>query len=310
MKLASIKVGNEVLAAAVVDDEVVDLSIAAPDLPATMSDLLKLGAPALERIAGAIDSGTGRRSLDLADLAAPIQRPSKFLAVGLNYADHVAESGQETPEFPTVFAKMPSCVAGPYDDVMRPSVSDKLDYEGELGFVIGRRCHHVSRERAADVIAGYVIVNDFSVRDYQLRTSQWVLGKSFDTHGPFGPWIVTPDEIDAGQLDIRTLVNGEERQYSNTKNLIFDCYAQVELISSVCTLEPGDIVATGTPGGVGIASNRFLVPGDIVRVEIEGLGAIQNRIVQETVDSTSEHPSSSRLGVAEPLVPTAPMHRI
>jgi len=281
MRLASIRRNSGVGIAAVVGDEIVDLGVAEPELPADMAQLLALGDSALGRVAAAIELGDGRQPLAEARLLPPIVRPSKFFAVGLNYADHVAESGQETPEFPTVFAKMPSCVAGPYDPVQRPLVSTQLDYEGELGFVIGRRCRHVSRERAPEVIAGYVVVNDYSVRDFQLRTSQSVLGKSFDTHGVIGPWIVTGDEIDPGGLDIRTFVNGELRQSSNTSNLIFDCAAQVELLSSVCTLEPGDVVATGTPGGVGIASGQFLAPGDVVRVEIDGIGAIENEIVQE-----------------------------
>lgn len=266
---------------AVDGQEIVDLALTAPSLPSDLAALFAAGPRALDAVRAAIASGNGRAPLVDADLAAPIPRPQKFLAVGLNYADHVAESGIDTPEFPTVFAKLPSCVAGPFDAVARPIVSDKLDYEGELGFVIGTRCHHVPRERAHEVIAGYTIVNDYSVRDYQLRTSQWVLGKSFDTHGVFGPWIVTADELDPHALPIRTLVNGEVRQESNTSNLIFDCFAQVELLSSVCTLEPGDVVATGTPGGVGIASDRFLSPGDTVRVEIDGIGAIENRIVAE-----------------------------
>lgn len=295
MRLASIHANGGAGTAAVVGDEIVDLAVAAPGLPADMAALLALGEPGVERVAAAIDSGAGRRPLSKTPLLAPVPRPPKFLAVGLNYADHVAESGQETPDFPTVFAKLPSCVTGPFSDVQRPLVSSQLDYEGELGFVIGRRCRHVPRDRADEVIAGYVVINDYSVRDFQLRTSQWILGKSFDTHGVIGPWIVTADEIDPQRLDIRTLVNGETRQSSNTSNLIFDCAAQVELLSSVCTLEPGDVVATGTPGGVGIATGRFLVPGDRVRVEIDGIGAIENRIVQELVRSEQTDPSEAAL---------------
>ncbi|HWH95301.1 MAG TPA: fumarylacetoacetate hydrolase family protein [Baekduia sp.] len=283
MRLASIHIADGVTTAAVDGEEVIDLHRADPEIPADMIALLAGGDPVLERVRGAIDSGAARLPLDGCRLAAPVARPTKFFAVGLNYADHVAESGQPTPEHPTVFSKMPSCVVGPFDDVERPLVSSALDYEGELGFVIGRRCRHVSRDRAAEVIAGYVVINDVSVRDYQLRTPQWTLGKSFDTHGVVGPWIVTGDDLDPHALDIRTLVNGEVRQQSNTSNLIFDCFTQVELLSSVCTLEPGDIVATGTPGGVGIANDppRWLVPGDIVRVEVESIGALENRIVDE-----------------------------
>lgn len=281
MKLASIAVDGGASVAAVLGDVVVDLGIAAPDLPADMAALLALGDSGLEAVRGAVAGGRGRRPLPEVRLLAPVPRPRKFFAVGLNYADHVAETGRTVPEFPTVFAKMPSCVAGPYDAVQRPLVSDKLDYEGELGFVIGRRCRHVPRERAREVIAGYLVVNDYSVRDFQHRTSQWILGKSFDTHGVLGPWLVTADELDPHALNIRTLVNGEVRQSSNTRQLIFDCFTQVEVLSSACTLEPGDVVATGTPGGVGSASGRFLTPGDVVRVEVEGIGALENRIVAE-----------------------------
>lgn len=286
MKLASISTVEGPRSVAVEGTEVVDLHAADATLPLDLAELLAGGDPMLDRVRSAIGSGSARSALAEVRLAAPIARPAKFLAVGLNYADHVAESGQEIPEFPTVFAKMPSCVNGPYGDIVRPLASDRVDYEGELGFVIGRHCRHVPRERAHKVIAGYVVINDVSVRDYQLRTSQWTLGKSFDTHGVVGPWIVTADEIDPHALDIRTLLNGEVRQSSNTRELIFDCFDQVALLSSVCTLEPGDIVATGTPGGVGAASvpPRFLVPGDIIRVEIDGIGAIENRVVAEEHD--------------------------
>ena len=165
-----------------------------------------------------------------------------------------------------------------------PRASHVLDYEGELGFVIGRRCRHVSRDDARDVIAGYLIVNDVTVRDWQLRVPTWTIGKSFDTHGPIGPWIVTADELpDPHQLDLRTWVNGELRQESNTKQLIFDCFALVEHLSTAFTLEPGDIVATGTPSGVGIALRppKLLKHGDVVRIEIEGLGRLENPVIDE-----------------------------
>jgi 2-keto-4-pentenoate hydratase/2-oxohepta-3-ene-1,7-dioic acid hydratase in catechol pathway len=282
MKLATLRRPDGSLTTAVVSgDEVVDLSIAAPGVPTEMSALLGGGPGVLARVHDAASGTEGRIPLDLRQLAAPVQRPGKFLAVGLNYADHIAESGAPTPDYPTVFAKASSCVNGPFDDVLRPAISDALDYEGELGIVIGTRCRHVTRDRAHEVIAGYVVVDDFTVRDIQHRTGQWTLGKSFDTHGVIGPWIVTGDELDPHALAIRTLVNAELRQSSNTSNLIFDCFAQVEIISSVCTLDPGDVIATGTPGGVGMALGKMLVPGDLVRVEIEGVGAIENRVVQE-----------------------------
>jgi 2-keto-4-pentenoate hydratase/2-oxohepta-3-ene-1,7-dioic acid hydratase in catechol pathway len=167
-------------------------------------------------------------------------------------------------------------------------VSQWLDYEGEVGFVIGRRCRHVSAEDAADVIAGYVIVDDVSVRDWQIQTPQWSLAKSFDTHGPIGPWIVTADELgDPHALNIRTLVNGEVRQESSTSQLIFNCFRIVEILSQACTLEPGDVIATGTPSGVAGAmeGQPWLEPGDRVRIEVEGIGAIENEVVDERPDS-------------------------
>jgi 2-keto-4-pentenoate hydratase/2-oxohepta-3-ene-1,7-dioic acid hydratase in catechol pathway len=219
-----------------------------------------------------------------------VLRPRKILAVGLNYADHVAESGMKPPEVPTIFNKQVTAVTGPYDPIHLPRASRALDYEGELAFVIGRRCRHVPRARAPEVVAGYLVLDDVSVRDWQLRTPTWTMGKSFDTHCPMGPWIVTPDELDdPHSLAIRTWVNGELRQDSNTKELIHDCFALVEHLTTAFTLEPGDVVTTGTPGGVGISMKppRLLAAGDVVRVEIEGIGQIENPVVEEPADAES-----------------------
>jgi 2-keto-4-pentenoate hydratase/2-oxohepta-3-ene-1,7-dioic acid hydratase in catechol pathway len=287
MKLATILTGDGPRAAVVDRDDVLELSAVAPELPTDMVGVLEGGAGALDRIREAVSSGGGaRRPLAEVALTAPV-RPRKFWAIGLNYADHIAESGLSAPENLPVFAKATTSVTGPYDDVQRPAVSDMLDYEGELGFVIGRRCRHVSAADAPEVIAGYLVVNDFSVRDWQVMTPQWNLGKSFDTHGPIGPWIVTADELgDPHTLDLRTYVNAELRQSSNTRNLIFDCFRQVEIISQVCTLEPGDVIATGTPSGIaaGLEGQPWLTPGDRVRVEIDRIGAIENQVVQEQTD--------------------------
>jgi 2-keto-4-pentenoate hydratase/2-oxohepta-3-ene-1,7-dioic acid hydratase in catechol pathway len=232
---------------------VVDLAAAAPELPREMVAFLEAVEPALKSARGAVRTGPSL-SPDEVRPEAPVLRPPKFLAVGLNYADHVRESGIETPQYPTIFNKQSTCVTGPTDPIHVPRASYVVDYEGELDFVIGKRCRHVSREDAASVIVGYTIVNDVTVRDWQLRVPTWTMGKSFDTHGPIGPWIVTRDEIDDPHaLRLRTWVNEELRQESNTKELIFDCFALVEHFTTAFTLEPGDIIATGTRSGVGIA---------------------------------------------------------
>jgi 2-keto-4-pentenoate hydratase/2-oxohepta-3-ene-1,7-dioic acid hydratase in catechol pathway len=281
MRLAAFSWDGESRVGVVHDEEIVDLSVVAPELPRDVATLLSSGSWGTERIVAALEGSAGRVRLDEVRFQPPISAPRKFLAVGLNYADHIEDSSFEAPEFPTIFTKFSTSLIGPGGEVERPSVSDELDYEGELAFVIGRRCRHVPAKRASEVIGGYTIVNDFSVRDWQLRTSQWTLGKSFDTHGALGPWLVTPDELDPHALDLKTYVNGELRQSSNTRNLIYDCFALVALLSTVCTLEPGDIVATGTPAGVGRAMrpSTYLVPGDSVRVEIEAIGSLTNPIV-------------------------------
>ena len=285
MRLASFHAADGVRPAVVVAGQLVDLATADPALRAPWAELLDRGPACLGRVRAIAESGAHRIPLDGVRLAPPV-RPRTFFAIGLNYADHVAESGQPTPEHLTVFVKASGCVTGPYDPVQRPAVSEFLDYEGELGFVIGRRCRHVKAADAAAVIAGYLIVDDVSVRDWQIQTPQWSLAKSFDTHGPIGPWITTADELgDPHALGIRTFVNGELRQRSNTDQLIFDCFRQVEILSQACTLEPGDVIATGTPSGIAAAmeGRPWLKPRDRVRVEIDGLGAIENEVVQEQI---------------------------
>jgi 2-keto-4-pentenoate hydratase/2-oxohepta-3-ene-1,7-dioic acid hydratase in catechol pathway len=260
---------------------VVDLAEAAPELPRELRALLEAGPLALGRASSA--SGP---SLALAGLRleAPIPRPGKILAVGLNYRDHAAETGRAPPPVPVIFNKQSTAANGPFAAVHRPRVSDALDYEGELGLVIGRRCRHVPRARAGEVIAGYVVVNDVTVRDWQARSPTMTMGKSFDTHCPFGPALVTPDEVgDPLALALRTFVNGELRQSASTKDLIFDPFVLIEHLSTAFTLEAGDLISTGTPAGVAAALKppRWLVPGDVVRVEIDGLGAIENRVIAE-----------------------------
>ncbi|MCX4149958.1 MULTISPECIES: fumarylacetoacetate hydrolase family protein [Paraburkholderia] len=225
------------------------------------------------------------------NLLAPIARPGKIYCIGLNYPTHLAEAtdhGVEAPMHQVWFSKPATAVAGPYEPIKRPIVSIELDYEAELVFVIGKRCRHVPAERASDVIFGYCVGNDVSVRDWQLRSGQYTIGKSFDTHAPFGPWIVTADEVDPKDLGIRSFLNGERRQAANTGRMIFDCAAQVAHLSQAMTLEPGDVIFTGTPGGVGIAMNppQYMKAGDRIRVEIDGIGFIENEVVDEVSGTT------------------------
>lgn len=289
MKLATFTHDGRTRVGVVQNDAVLDLALAEPELPRDMTAFLALGDSALHAARNAAQAGGPSLPLAEVTLEAAVPRPPKFLAVGLNYADHIAETGRAAPEFPTIFNKQVSCVNGPHADIHLPRVSTALDYEGELGIVIGKAARHVPRDEAAAVIAGYCVVNDVSVRDWQGRSPTMTLGKSFDTHGPMGPWIVTPDEVgDPHTLDLRTTVNGDERQHSNTKHLILDCYGVVELLSTVFTLQPGDVIATGTPSGVAIGFDppKFLQVGDVVRIEIERIGAIENRVVAEPESTT------------------------
>ncbi len=265
-------------------DRVVDLRTADPALPEGVRGILEAGPEALEAVARAAERADSDLPLDELPLAAPVPDPRKFLAIGRNYRDHILELGNALPEFPLFFNKQVTCVNGPYDPVHYPEAVEKLDYEGELGVVIGRRCRAVPRERALDVIAGYVVVNDVTSRDWQARAATMTLGKSFDTHGPFGPWLTTADEIDdPHDLRVTTRVNGSLRQDYSTGNMVFDLFEQIAVLSTVFTLEPGDVVSAGTSSGVGAAMDPpgFLSVGDVVRVEIEGLGWLENPIVEE-----------------------------
>lgn len=217
-------------------------------------------------------------------LLAPIPRPRKLICVGLNYLDHARETGAKVPEVPTIFNKFATAVVGPGDQVVLPKVSKSPDYEAELAFVIGRGGRNIPAENWADHVFGYTIVNDVSARDYQLATSQWLMGKTFDTFAPLGPWIVTADEIaDPHALDIELEINGEVLQKSNTRELIFKIPDLIAFLSSVFTLEPGDIVSTGTPAGVGFTRKppRFLQPGEEMVVKIQGIGELRNPVVAE-----------------------------
>jgi 2-keto-4-pentenoate hydratase/2-oxohepta-3-ene-1,7-dioic acid hydratase in catechol pathway len=249
-----------------------------PRLASTMIDLIAEWDVAKEDMRQIVRQATDVVPMEAVRLLAPIERPKKIMAIGLNYADHVAEARLETPKEQVWFSKQSNTVHPPYAPVQIPNASTSVDYEAELVFIVGKRGRNISRADAADHIFGYCVGNDVTARDWQFRTSQWVLGKSFDTHAPFGPWITTADEVENPHcLGIRAIVNGEIRQQSNTRELIFDIFDQVQCLSQVMTLEPGDVIFSGTPGGVGAAMKppRFLKAGDRVRCEIDELGAIE-----------------------------------
>ena len=262
-----------------------------PSLPIDMLSFLEAGDTAIRKAENLCKNPKKKISLSEVKLLAPISRPPKIIAIGLNYADHLEEvraAGREmeTPVVPMIFNKQSLSATGPYEDIHDPKVSEMLDFEGELTFVIGKKCRHVPKEKAHEVIAGYTIANVLSVRDWHLRVPTFTIGISFDTHCPFGPAIVTPDEIsDPHNLDLITEVNGEQRQSSNTKNLIFNCFDLVEHLSTAFTLEPGDLVLTGTPGGVGVVEGKFLKKGDVIKISIAELGYIENKVIDEP-DST------------------------
>jgi 2-keto-4-pentenoate hydratase/2-oxohepta-3-ene-1,7-dioic acid hydratase in catechol pathway len=231
-----------------------------------------------------IDSGQHRLALAAVKLHAPIPRPPKYLAIALNYADHIAETGRAKPDYPSFFSKQSTCVIGFGDAIHLPKVSDKLDYEGELAFVIGQRCRHVSVDKARDVIAGFMIANDVTVRDWQAHSPTLMVGKSFDTCGPLGPWLVTTDEIsDPHNLNLKTWVDDELRQNANTSQMLFNCYEMVAYLSAAMTLEVGDVITTGTPSGVGVkmSPRGYLKVGQTVRIEIEGIGELINTVIAE-----------------------------
>jgi 2-keto-4-pentenoate hydratase/2-oxohepta-3-ene-1,7-dioic acid hydratase in catechol pathway len=285
MKLATFEHAGSIEFGIVDGDEIRVVS-REPSCPRTLRKLLAAGPAGMQIVQDAAKR-VSRLSLSSVRLLPPIPDPRKFMCVGGNYQSHLEEAARHGISRGTGqvwFNKQVSCVAGPYDVVHRPRISERFDYEGELGIIIGRRCRNVPRKQAHLVIAGYVACNDLSVRDWQIRAPTGTLGKSFDTHGPFGPWLVTADEIpDPGALALRTLVNGEVRQSANTREMLHDIGALLEELTTAVTLEPGDVLATGTPAGVGglMRPPRFLVAGDVVRVEIECIGHIENHVIEE-----------------------------
>jgi len=278
MKLATFTYQNQTRIGAVVDNEIVD-GLANPNLPTDMIAFLEQGENAKNLLQKLVESGQHRLPLSDVQLLAPIPRPRKFLGIGLNYADHVDETGLEKPEYPMFFTKQSSCVIGNGAAIEIPPVSEKVDYEGELAFVIGKKCKNVPVEKAHEMIAGFTIANDVTVRDWQFRTPTWTLGKSFDTHGPLGSWLVTADEIaNPHALNLKTWVDDELRQNSNTCYMMFNCYEMIAYLSQAMTLEVGDVITTGTPSGVGVKMKPrgYLKAGQTVKIEIENIGTLEN----------------------------------
>lgn len=278
MKLCTYTANNETQTGIVVGDSVIDSGV-----PGTMIDLirewdrLKPELEAKERAGGGVPLASVK-------LEAPVRRPGKIFAIGLNYADHIAESNMETPQRQVWFTKAQTSVNGPFDDIEIATGTTTADYEAELVAIVGKGGKHIAAADAPAAIFGYCVGNDVTERMWQHAGPQWSLGKSFDTHAPMGPWIVTADEAgDPHGLDLRCFVNGEKRQDSNTRHLVFDIWQQIEHLSVGMTLEAGDCIFTGTPGGVGaaMAPRRFLKAGDVVRCEVDGLGAIEGTMAAE-----------------------------
>lgn len=285
MKLATFTHDGRTRVGVVNGTELTDLSVV-PGLPTDMIDLLDAGAEAMDAARAAAAERRAVLPLSAVRFEAPVLKPRKFLGLGGSYESHLTEVAHimQRPKHQTWFNKQVTCVNGPYDAIHLPKVSNTLDYEGELAMIIGRRGRHVKGADVRQMIAGFTICNDVSVREWQLRASTATLGKSFDTHGPIGPWIVTPDELPSvHKLSIRTWVNGELRQDGNTSDLIWRFGQMIEELTTVFTLEPGDILSTGTPAGAGGARQPpvYLAAGDVVRVEIEGIGHIENKVVPE-----------------------------
>jgi len=291
MKVVRFTVDGRTRLGAVTGDEVADLSLVDPTLPTDVGEALAAGLlPGLDRLAGRAP----RRPLDEVRLEAPMARPPAFLAVGLNYRAHADESGVSAPEVPVIFNKAITCVTGPHDPIVIPAAAPgQVDYEGELGVVIGTRCRAVPAEEALEVVAGYFVVDDVSVRDWQFATSTWTMGKGWDTHGPIGPWLTTTDELpDPQGLRVRTWVDGELRQDASTANMIFDCRHLIAHVSTACTLLPGTIIATALQA---VSASAWTRPGSCNPAH--GCGSRSTASAPSTTPSSPNPSDPSLLGV-------------
>ncbi|WP_433430910.1 fumarylacetoacetate hydrolase family protein [Nonomuraea sp. CA-141351] len=268
MKLATLRLPGRTTAARIDGDQAVE--IVAPDVGAL------LAGPGWRDAAAAADGP--RHPLSTADLAPVVPRPGKIICVGLNYRNHILEMGRELPEYPTLFAKFAEALAGPYDEIALPAVSQAMDWEAELAVIIGTEARNVSPEQAEASIAGYSVINDVTARDYQNRTLQWLQGKTFEASTPFGPFLVTPDELEGVAMTMWCEVDGEVMQEADTSDLVFGPAQLISYVSEILTLRPGDVIATGTPGGVGHARKppRYLGDGSKVVTRIAGVGELVN----------------------------------
>ncbi|MDE0060964.1 MAG: fumarylacetoacetate hydrolase family protein [Defluviicoccus sp.] len=286
MRLVTFKKGRGSAIGVRTDEGIVDLSVADESLPQDMIGLLAGGDRALARAAraaGKPPEGSIKRRVNYLP---PVPNPGKVICVGLNYSDHAAEAGMKPPEYPVLFLRTPASLVGHGQPILRPKASKHHDYEAELVAVIGKPGRRIAKARALDHVAGYSVANEGSIRDYQMKTSQWMIGKSFDASGSFGPEIVTPDELPnkgAKGLKIEARLNGETLQSSTTSSMIFDVATLVNECSKIFSLESGDIIVTGTPAGVGFVRKPpiFMKPGDTCEIEIEGVGVLSNPIAAE-----------------------------
>jgi 2-keto-4-pentenoate hydratase/2-oxohepta-3-ene-1,7-dioic acid hydratase in catechol pathway len=289
MRIINFQGANAPALGVVRGDEAVDLSVAAPELPPSLRGLLSAGPEATARAAAAAAAagGEARRPTDGLRLLAPITDPGKIICLGLNYADHAKEGGHAKPEYPSFFLRTPASLIATGEPLVVPRVCDQLDYEAELVAVVGERCRHVPEAEGLSVIAGYSVFNDGSVRAYQRKTSQWTIGKNFDGTGPFGPAFVTADELPPGAagLRIQSRLNGQVMQDANTSDMLFGVAETVALLTECMTLEPGDLLVMGTPGGVGHARRPpvWMRPGDRCEIEIESVGLLSNPVEAESL---------------------------
>ena len=266
-------------------DQFIDLCATDRNIPNSLQELIQ-SPNWMDRATAAVqNANTVKGTFDSITFKPPIEQPGKIVCMGLNYADHAKEGGNARPEYPSFFMRVPSSLTSHLNSIVRPKVSDKLDYEAELAFVVGKKARHLTLENALDCVAGYSIFNDGSIRDYQRKTTQWTIGKNFDQTGAFGPWLVTPDELPSGcnGLTIQSRLNGQIMQHANTKDFLWGVAETIVLITECMTLEPGDVVITGTPAGVGYARTPpvFMKPGDVCEIEIESIGILRNTIEDE-----------------------------